>query len=297
MTNIEIKPNKMTKEEEISQFLEEIALNAKGPVFCSDFGKELVKKYPNFKEEYGGLKSFLTQYCSEKIKLVGKKGGNDLYCHVSIDVQVEDALVGNQPVQPSPRYVFATPNVPWKLYINCATCDLEVAHLRESPTPDHREIAFLTTFDHKKIAAQFITLVKENEQEPLQQILNLEEFWPAWQDELQNNQKQNLFKWNSFRRKSIDELFKSKLEEFELSDESNARLMSKFQEPSKTKPKKPLAPDPRYSTRNSNHNKPEFESLRSLTLKIVGKMNQEELLGLKVLMSSVYNALNSASDS
>lgn len=140
----------MTKEEEISQFLEDIALNAKGPVFGSDFGKEIVKKYPNFKEEYGGLKSFLTQYCSEKIKLVGKKGGNDVYSHVSINVQVEDALVGNQPVQPSPRYVFATPNVPWKLYINCATGDLEVAHLRESPPPDHREIASLTTFDHKK---------------------------------------------------------------------------------------------------------------------------------------------------
>ena len=73
--------------------------------------------------------------------------------------------------------------------------------------------------------------------------------------------------------------------------------MSKFQEPSKISPKKPISPYPRYPTRNSNYDKPEFESLRSLTLKIVGKMNQEELLGLKVSMSSVYNALNSASDS
>lgn len=287
----------MTNVEEIVQLLEQMAKEANGPIFGSDFGKVIVEKFPSFKEEYGGINSFITQYCKDKIKWIGKRGGNDLYTHATIDAKPEDIAVRETPNLPTPWYVFATPDLPWKLYIDCETCELKVAQIRDSIPAESEEIKTLTTSDHKKIAKDFTAHVSAEFREPLNQILLLENFWAAWLDELHINQRQNLYKWNSFRRIAITGLFKSKLSESKISDECKGKILLKFQEPAQKRSKNQAAPDARELTTKSMHSKSEQEGLRALTLRIVSKMSHDELLGLKVSMSAVYHAISSASDS
>src|SRR5207237_9228033 len=72
-------------EEQIAELVKAAARRAPSFVFGSYLGTQIKHSFPtvDLKMFFGGLRRFITQYCSDEVVWVEKKGGDDVYVHAS----------------------------------------------------------------------------------------------------------------------------------------------------------------------------------------------------------------------
>jgi hypothetical protein len=202
--------------DQIAQMIKFHAGNAPSTVFGSYLGTQIKKNFPTVDLKLaGGLKRFIRQYCQDEVVWVEKKGGDDVYVHVS---KLDELLRLRPNAAPldaitveNPWRIFTSPASRRVLLVQSSTGDL-AGHSGIGEAPGWAHVPKLTVEDHRLIARDFLGSVEVNDRSELEKILQLQEFWQPWLHVIRTGfGGRYSTPWWNFRNQRILETFRERL--------------------------------------------------------------------------------------
>lgn len=271
----------------------EIAGSVIGYAITRDFGV-------NMKSEYGGLKRFIRQHCAGEVEWVRKRGGDDIFSHVSnLDLAREishDKEVSNYKEQrfENPWKVFNNPKIQRALLLNTTNGQLHVANTGEPIPENFILVEKITREENGQIARDFLAELDEDKRNEFSHVLSafsIDDFWPHWSALLRKYRSDGILKrWLKWNDAKVRDLFESRLRKAQLPDNvvNEAVNTLKHSLEALVKPKPPYEPIERK--RESIN-----ASLRDAIHAVIDRMSEEQLrlISLPIgLLSDELNRLN-----
>jgi hypothetical protein len=282
----------MSTPKEIAQFITEKAQTS-DELLGSSIGYELKENFPqlDIKKQFGGLKRFIQDYCSDQIEFVAKRGLDDVYISKSRVVNQErDKAVSLYRMEATTETdlwkAFSNPNYQSVIAINKGTGDMLVvapdAELQAELTP----VPKVTDEEHRAIARGFVPQSNVYIRQKLASVLDHQHYWNEW-NKVINAQRDGTYRtWIEWRGQQILNLFQRRLESAHLPDE----LIKAFVRRMSTK----LYRNKSTSASLGEHTSPTDVSpslahLRELVHAAVDLMSEEELRQIKIPVGVVVD--------
>jgi len=260
----------------------------------SSIGLSLRQHFPDLdlKTEYGGLRRFIEQNLRDSVKFVEKKGGDNLFAHVS-------KSIGAVPSVPSlsgrldrdlPWKALVDPHVTRQLAVDTATGELSVCAAEDQPAQGAIAVSKLSDDEHRVIAKDFIPQLPPDSRARFDSALRETNYWPRWTAAL--NVDRDVFrKWLRWRRDRILKLFADRLQPLGLSEEVARRATDAMAR------LKPAASDTTGDSRGRFEPTPRQHdrSLHDLAHAALNGMQEEELRRVWLPFGAVVDALRRGS--
>jgi hypothetical protein len=181
----------------------------------SAIGLSLKDRFPdlNIKTEYGGLRRFIQLNLSETVKFIEKKGGDNIFRHIS---KGTDQL---REVQGPPS--LSAPDLPWKAFVgphgqhqlavDALTGSLSTCRIADQPPEGTVAVPKLTGDEHRSIAKDFLPSLPSESRPTFERALRETNYWQSWNLALKDHP--DVFKeWLRWRREQILRMFGEKLQ-------------------------------------------------------------------------------------
>ncbi|MDT5061713.1 MAG: hypothetical protein QOH63_2172 [Acidobacteriota bacterium] len=207
-----------TQESQIKNLITTMAAE-RGEIAGSILGSLMRKEFGvDMKNEYGGLKRFIRERCAGEVEWVRKKGGDDIFKHVSnlqpareIESVKEGADYRDERFE-SPWKVFNNPKIKKGLLLDTTTGQLNVRNDGEPVPENFIPIEKVTQGEHRQMAEDFLAELDESKREEFRQALAFENFWFHWSVLLRRYRNDGVQKkWLKWSDTKIFDLFESRL--------------------------------------------------------------------------------------
>jgi hypothetical protein len=264
-------------------------------VLGTELGTAIKDRFPglSLKNEAGGVRKFIQEYCASKVVYVRPKGGDGVYAHVS-------KLDGTAPLQPK-RTPFAwavlvDPNVPAQLAVDPASGALSVYTTGEHAPEAFLQVQKISLAEHRAIAEGFLPSIPDSARSPFEAALADKAFWLKWTTAFRGLVDRSIqISWMQWRQDRIILLFEERLRTGKLSDDaiSNAVVELKKSKQAKGASNSPATPTAIRTTapiavRTAVHS-PDPQ-LRVLAHSALDLMSEAEIRRIWLPLGSVFDA-------
>jgi hypothetical protein len=231
------------------------------------------------KAEYGGLKRFIREHCTDEVKFVRKHGGDDIFSHISnlapateIESPKEDSTF-KEGRNESYWKAFSNPNIKKGLLLDSSNGHLIIANNNDLIPETFIRIEKVTQDEYRQMAKDFLEGLDDSKKSEFQQAFSFDDFWPYWSTLLRKYRSDGILKdWLKWRDDNVQNLFEKRLLATKMPSNviDNAIHELKHSLEKQIKPKRP---------HDSIHKQPESinESLRSVIHEVIDRMSEEEL--------------------
>lgn len=251
----------------------------------SALGFEISQKFPvDIKATYGGIKTFITTYCSEELEWIGKEGGrkdgNDIVALRSSPGLAERPEPAT--ATPSHEYesrnsywrVFTNPKIKERLILNKFTGDLEIRGDGQEILPEPLMLVEkVTSEEYRQMARAFLPQIEDDTaKSEFIQALSFVDFWPSW-SALMSKYRSGIFKaWLTWRDAKVYEIFQERLKAHDVPELITSKSLTTLKESLHWKPSRTSQPKPpRVYTNDTN------SELREIVHAAIDKMSDTEL--------------------
>ena len=308
-------------------------LKITSPILGSQLGGRIKKNFPEVNlREYGGLRGFIKSHCENQVVYLGKHELDDVWGsptseYPTLPAQASSApngvfpsLVNSLPaevvqsrqiscsplpdtkttiVEPSAWETFVNPKSSDKLLVNFSTADLLVLPPNNPIPPNYVEVPKVTNDESRQIAEAFLPVLDSSDQMFMKSILASDDFWRQWFFQIRNrNDGAYTKKWVLFRFERLCGLFQDKLRTLGAPDSSLLQCLEnlkRLKARGRTKPV-PLRWRELKAPRGSRilGLQESQSSLRTLVVKALDSLNEEQLRQIWLPVGAVVDALPKA---
>jgi hypothetical protein len=260
-------------------------------------GAAIRASYPDvdLKLAYGGLRHFISTYCSESVVRTPTDGGDDVY-----------SLIDG--AESTPWDAFNNPSIAAQLAVHASTGELHVVE-SETPLPDGCvAVGKLTREDYRDMASRFLEFLPQDARPQFEEALTHDNFWPRWTSVLRHHSSEPVYRdWGSWRLTEITRLFTQRLVDAELSpDVITAATTNLTQSRDKTLlARRQSAPSSQAEGRKPDNRMPsrlgeqkdrwtrtDGPSLHDLVHTVIDRMTEDEVRRLWLPVGVVIDAVN-----
>jgi hypothetical protein len=245
-------------------------------------------------KEYGGLRRFIQQHCTDKVRWVGKHGLDDVYAAITGALSPEEA----QPTPaPNAWRALTNPTSSFSAFANPKDGALKVLPNQEEPPLGLVLIPKITPQEHRAIAQAFLSKLAPADRGTFEEALSSENYWHRWVRQT-NTLEGGKYRsgWIIFRRDQILELLKAKMLAAGIDAPVAELVLQKAQDSKETNP---LATGAPLFTRHDGRTRPSLpasrrfrqDDLRRLAHQAIDLMGEDEIRKLRLPLGAVIDAL------
>jgi hypothetical protein len=227
----------MSSQEDIRTLIVQLAMSSP-ECYGSKLGHELRLLCPDvdMRRDYGGLRQFIEAFCADAVRWLRKRGGDDVYAHISYLVTPNTEDDGNVELAPTLSAVpadvwaaFTRPSSSLVLLVDRNTGVLSVGGEGQVFPINSLRVPRLTTEDYRAMCREFLGGLVGATSRQLSQALEIEDFWSAWSRLLKEPRHASAYReWIRFRYGRILKGFETKLREMDLAGEVVSGAVSRM---------------------------------------------------------------------
>jgi hypothetical protein len=294
----------MPTTEELRTAVARIAANV-AEILGSQLGLALTTDFPtlNLKVEYGGLRRFLQEHCSDIVVWRGKYHADDLYsptksgepiAAVEQQERRASATLSGAATRATAWAAFSNPNIAAKLAVKPSTAELLIiSHENESCPDDYRLIEKLTAEDYRHAAREYSLRVPQEDRAAFDTILDSEIFsWLNWSDALRSYEHGLLFyDWLAWRFNRICELFVDRVKAADVEERLLPVALANFKASKPTRVKSALSPQPQQALSSWRGSGLDLSFVRGVAQHAIAAMSEDDIRRLWLPLGMVLDAI------
>ena len=272
------------------ELIEEICLE-KETVLGTNLASEIKVRFPdlNLKLQFGGLRRFIQDHCSDRVVYVRAQGGDGVYAHLS-KAGTKAPSESKPTSTPTAWATFVDPNVHSQLAVEPVSGSLHVYVASGKPEEKLIPVRKISIEEHRVIAKEFVPLIPIASQSPFESALSEDAFWPKWTAAFKTLTDREIYtKWMKWRYEKIVGLFEERLRSAGLSDDAVTSAISELQKSKQVKLASTKSTAAMVST--TPRGSLDYSLLRELAHSVINSMGDGDIRRIWLPLGAVADAL------